>query len=474
MTGRAPSGGDLHFEPFVHLAGLDDDQALVAWGGFWFRPFADGRGTRIVDDEELPAIAHGRRDSIGARSEPYGHAVVEAFDVDGDVVARAETSDVNHAWLRGLQADTEYRYRVTVDGRDWVDADLMSWQRLDDERGALRPAGRRYDLRFRTFPDRESLAPLTFCALGDYGTGIQAGGKIGTSQLDLAHGLEEAVRRRGVRLVVTLGDNIYHAKKAAVGGTGDEDDDWYLSYYEPYRWLIAQVPVYPAVGNHDSAESEVSDDRAQLSDNHFLDLRFRPAVEEGRASLDLGLFYRVEYSRLVSFLCIDTSEAGDLERDRFFADEEHLQFVQDALDGAGGPEGERWCIPFGHHPPFCAGPAHKNDPALVDLLVPRFERSGIRLVLSGHEHNFQYSVHNGVHYVVSGAGGKLRPGRPDGFEQAHTRAWAAVGHFLLVEIDGDGCTVWPVTGVDDDGTPRLIEAQRPDGSPFELPIAIER
>lgn len=28
---------ELHFEPFVRLAALDDDQALIAWGGFWFR-----------------------------------------------------------------------------------------------------------------------------------------------------------------------------------------------------------------------------------------------------------------------------------------------------------------------------------------------------------------------------------------------------------------------------------------------------
>ncbi len=64
--------GGLHFEPFVHLAGLDDDQVLIAWGGFWFRPFPDWRGWRTVDDEELGDIEPGRTETIGVRSQPYG------------------------------------------------------------------------------------------------------------------------------------------------------------------------------------------------------------------------------------------------------------------------------------------------------------------------------------------------------------------------------------------------------------------
>lgn len=111
----------LHFEPFVHLAEVDDDQALVTWGGFWFVPFADGRGVRIVDDEELEQVEPGRRESIGARARSYGPAVVEAFGPDGRLAARAEAHDANHAWLRGLRPDTEYRYRIRVDGQPWAE-----------------------------------------------------------------------------------------------------------------------------------------------------------------------------------------------------------------------------------------------------------------------------------------------------------------------------------------------------------------
>ncbi len=27
---------ETHFEPFLHLADVGPDRALVAWGGFWF------------------------------------------------------------------------------------------------------------------------------------------------------------------------------------------------------------------------------------------------------------------------------------------------------------------------------------------------------------------------------------------------------------------------------------------------------
>jgi lipoate-protein ligase B len=42
---------------------------------------------------------------------------------------------------------------------------------------------------------------------------------------------------------------------------------------------------------------------------------------------------------------------------------------------------------------------------------------------------------DGIHYVVSGAAGKLRPEPPSGFADAGTRTWAAAGHFLLARVD---------------------------------------
>lgn len=151
------------------------------------------------------------------------------------------------------------------------------------------------------------------------------------------------------------------------------------------------------------------------------------SVDDDRSSVAIegaavsGLFYRFTFGRLVEFVCIDTSEEAGFEADRFFDDPEHQLFLSQAFDRSRIDAG-RWLIPFGHHPPYCAGPKHHNDEAQTRSLVPRYRESGVQLVLSGHEHNFQHAEREGIHYVVSGAGGKLRHGEPDGLDTPAPRA----------------------------------------------------
>jgi hypothetical protein len=456
---------EAHFEEFLHLAGLGHDEALIAWGGFWFRRGDSPYGEwRIVDDEELAHVAPApRTETIGAGAEPFGHAVVEV-ERDGVVVARAETAERNHVRVTGLEADTAYRYRVLVDGRAWGEGELLDW---DVEAATLAPAGGRYDNRFRTFPALDADVPVTFAVLGDFGVGIVDGGADGLRQQHIAQALRRAVDHHGVRLVLTTGDNIYlgHGDTA---GTGNEDDDWYASFYQPYRYVLNRVPFFPTVGNHDAADSESSDDRDQLADNLFLEHRFRPDVEAGSASMDPGLFYRFQVGAGLELICIDTSVASGTGMEHYFDDPAHRRWLQDALDGPGA----RWRIPFCHHPPFCAGPEHGNTEPMVQRLVPLFRRGGVRLVLSGHEHNFQHAVVDGVHYVVSGAAGKLRPEPPRRFGAAGTRAWAASGHFLLADADAERVVVRPVADVDEDGSLRLVEPVDPAGRPAGAVIEV--
>ncbi len=379
---------------------------------------------------------------------------------DGTPVARAETADHNHVWIDGLEPDTEYRYRVHVDGKPWAHGERLDWS---VEQATLVAAGRRYDNRFRTFPATDHPAPVTFAVLGDFGVGIVDGRLEGLRQLQLAEALEHAVDARDVRLVLTTGDNVYLGHQDTAG-TGNEDDDWYSSFYEPYRYVINRVPFFPTVGNHDAGDSESSDDRDQLADNLFLDHRFAPGVETGSASLGPGLFYRFQVGANLEFVCIDTSIATGMDYEHYFDDPAHSRWVEETLRG----DGARWRIPFSHHPPFCAGPEHMNTTGMVERLVPLFREAGVQLVLSGHEHNFQHAVVDGIHYVVSGAAGKLRPEPPQQFEQAGTRAWAAAGHFLLAHVDSDYIVARPVA----DATLEPIDVVNPEGRPADAVIKI--
>ena len=459
-------------EQFVHLADVTHDQALVAWGAFYFSDDdEDGVGWRIVRDDQLAGRGAGARSgSIGQTSAPYGSAEVEVRTLDDDeVVARAATDAANHVWVEGLQPDSAYRYRVLVDGEPWAEGPLRAW-RVGGDGPDLVETDRVYDMRFRTHPAPDTSAPLRFAVLGDYGAGILASEGNGNRQRRIAAALERAVDAAGVRLVLTTGDNVYVGAEGTVAGSGNADEDWYFSFYEPYRHTISRVPVYPGVGNHDTEETEASDDRAELEDNFFTRLRFAEHSDDARSSVDPGLFYRFEYGADIDFVCIDSTIASSMEHDYYVDHPRHRAFLEDVFGGTS----DGWLLPFSHHPPYCAGPKHHNTEHLVEQVVPLLEQAGVRAMFSGHEHNFQHSRVRGVDYVLTGAAGKLREGRPDGFDEAGTLAWAAEGHLLVVDVEGDRMTIHPVTEVDETGRFTYLPLQDPDGQPVDTPIVLTR
>lgn len=104
-------------------------------------------------------------------------------------------------------------------------------------------------------------------------------------------------------------------------------------------------------------------------------------------------------------------------------------------------------------------------------LVNLFERSGVRVCFSGHEHNFQHARHNNIDYVVTGAGSKIRTGKPNRFAEARTVSWASKCHFLLVTIDGAQMTIRAI-GEDPSGGVVDIEREAPDGTAVTGPIMV--
>jgi hypothetical protein len=452
-----------HFEPFLHLVDVTERSALVAWGGYYLR--RGEHGWVVVDDDDLP---DGRTTggTIGVESAPYGRATVDVFD-HGQHVASASTDDRNHVWVEGLEPDHEYRYRVTVDGAEWAAGERWDW-RLGPGGGGPAPAGRRYVPRLRTHPDADEDAPVTVLAVGDYGVGI-VNGDDGRRQLAVARTMERLATTRSVRALVSLGDNIYHGPDDQLEQTGAEDDDWYFTFYEPYRYLIDHLPLYPAAGNHDGADEERNDDRAQLADNLHLESRFRRAADERRASCDPGLFYRVPIGGLLELVCVDTTR-GD-QGHHYFDDERHREWLDDTFPAHGQPRAQ-WLVPFAHHPAWCAGPHHTGMVEQLDTLIPRYEQAGVRLVLAGHEHNFQHGRHGALHHVVSGAGAKLDTRRPRRWAEARIEAWAAAPHCLLIEALHDRLVVTPYgpPGLDGEPVPLVAEGPTGDVSPAAFVI----
>lgn len=460
---------EFHAEPYVYLAGLSHKSALIAWGAFYFRTKSVARH-KLVDDENLQWVHPPRCDSIGCRSKPYGPAEVEVRDEAGLIVARAMTNDANHCAVSGLRANTRYTYTVRVKHEVWGSGVRWDWDPA--VQGLVQQDGE-YRHEFRTLPDPQQPLdePFSFAVIGDFGTGVRRPSTPIRRQREVARALERAVDRHGVRLILTTGDNIYAANRFLLWtrDSGGEDDDWFFTFFQPYRYAINRVPVCPSIGNHDSRETEECDDREQVLDNFYLRARLATEEAAGRASLGPGLFYRFRVASDVELVCIDTSKEHFFRRGRLFEYPKHREFLRDAFPPAADGA-VRWRIPFCHHPPFCAGPLHHNTDRM-EPVVDLFERSGVRACFSGHEHNFQHSYWNGINYFVSGAGSKIRPGTPGRTDEAHTVSWAPACHFLLVTIDGGTMTVRAI-GEKPGGELQDIERLDPAANRLSGPVVI--
>jgi tartrate-resistant acid phosphatase type 5 len=454
-----------HFEEYIYLAGLTHNAAFIAWGGFEFKVKGelDGGDLQLIDDSDRPA----RHGSIGVSSDNFSEegqiARLQVTDTNTNKTVEFGMGGANFAFARDLAPDTLYTYRVMVKRkgesqfREWAAGPLRDWV-IKEGKGRLSPSKKTYKNEFRTFPDPRKESPaLTFAVIGDFGRGVRKQDDA-VCQRDIAEALEQATDVSGVRFILTTGDNIY---KSIGQGSGAEDDDWFFTYFQPYRYVINRVPVYPTIGNHDDGEDEERDDREQVMDNLFIKARFTRLQDVRESLLDPGLFYRFRYGADIEFICIDTSKKSGSSK-RYFELPEPKEFLESTF--AVTESAPKWRIPFSHHPRYCAGPLHGDTEEMEDL-VRMFARAGVRAVFAGHEHNFQHaSDETKIAYFITGGAGKVRTGEPS--KKDFLRHWGGnnEGHFLMVEVEGDVMKVTPVARRGPSGTARKLTIRDRNGA----------
>jgi predicted phosphodiesterase len=107
------------------------------------------------------------------------------------------------------------------------------------------------------------------------------------------------------------------------------------------------------------------------------------------------------------------------------ADDDNQQAWLDQVLATPQPPGT-WTIAAMHHPAYSAG-EHGSTESVQENWEPLFAEHHVPLVLAGHDHDYQRSKPlNGVTYVVSGAGAKLRETGREEF----TAVSASVLHYL--------------------------------------------
>jgi tartrate-resistant acid phosphatase type 5 len=166
-------------------------------------------------------------------------------------------------------------------------------------------------------------------------------------------------------------------------------------------------------------------------------------------------------------VCVDTTWGAE-QGLHWFNDPPQRGWLERAFSGSD----VLWRVPFCHHPAYCAGPHHESMIEQAEWLLPLYQNNGVRLLLHGHEHNFQHGQVDGLHYVVSGAGGKLDERAPTRFDEAGTVSWAAVPHCLLVQVTQDRLSITPYGATPRGARPQPILRRRVDGTVTDKPIIV--
>jgi 3',5'-cyclic AMP phosphodiesterase CpdA len=204
---------------------------------------------------------------------------------------------------------------------------------------------------------------------------VAVAGDVGDSGRRLAAtaaAIGELDTRQPLDVLALLGDNVY-----PTGDPAKLAD----TVFTPFAHLLQRgVELDAVLGNHDVMQGHAA---GQV------------------ATLDLPGRWWARHDGDVLIVGLDSARPGDPDQ---------RAWLERTLASAT----ETWRIVLLHHPPYSAGYQGSSE-RVRRAFVPLFERYGVQLVLSGHDHDYQRSVPiNGVTYVVTGgAAGTRRTGEAD-------------------------------------------------------------
>jgi Icc-related predicted phosphoesterase len=251
-------------------------------------------------------------------------------------------------------------------------------------------------------------APFRFVAYGD--TRFHDPNDTEAANPPVRVALVKAIAEVNPAFVCFTGDIVYN---------GNDANDWKVWDNETSIWRDKNIPIYPALGNHDL---------------------------HGEEKIALGNYFQ---------------RFPDLKNSRYYsvrAANTLILVLDSSLDEVSGPQGQ-WLagkldnIPpdvdfvflMFHHPPYTSSSdmkalggghsARSSEKALAKVLEDRQVHTPARFVVfSGHVHNYERHEHGGVTYFVSGGGAAhaypIERAPSDPFQSKEVNY-----HYLLVEVD---------------------------------------
>ncbi|MFN0119195.1 MAG: metallophosphoesterase [Blastocatellia bacterium] len=280
----------------------------------------------------------------------YGAApgALAAFADDPDVTTEHSVR------LRGLTAGTVYYYAVG-----------STTQTL---------AGGHAGYFFQTPPAPGTAVPTRIWVLGDAGTASAGQQAVRDAYLNFTGAKQTS-------LWLMLGDNAYQ------NGT---DSEYQAAVFDLYPMTLRQSALWPALGNHDTAQ--LSNPAPAIPYFDIFDLPVNG--DAGGLASGTESYYSFDYGN-IHFVCLDSMTSSRAP------DGPMLTWLQSDLAN----NTRQWLIAFWHHPPYTKG-SHDSDAEtqLTEMranALPLLESYGVDLVLTGHSHAYERSFLLDGHYGLS-------------------------------------------------------------------------
>jgi 3',5'-cyclic AMP phosphodiesterase CpdA len=272
--------------------------------------------------------------------------------------------------------------------------------RYDFEQGRPQTQSSR-TVEFSTLTRNQSATDFSFVILADTGEGDRS-----------QYALVPLIRSLKPDFMIIVGDLAYPAGRR---------EDYIKGFFEPYRNL--RIPIWAVPGNHEYYSKNqgrefydffCTQEEVQTWAEHHLRLRPQP-----------GTYWELRQPGRkpdppLAVIGLDTGKKGDLDGSRRQpADDEQLQWLDARLETA---EHDKVDVILLFHIPALARGRHCKGVYLQRLHEMIAARASVKVVICGHEHNFQRYQPNvfakylkdiqgaeapqrDVHYLVNGGGG---------------------------------------------------------------------
>ena len=272
---------------------------------------------------------------------------------------------------------------------------------------------------------------LRFAASGD-----------GRTQTEKWTEVAEAIRAEQPQFMVFVGDMVT---------AGRNDWEWDTEHFGPASDLMASVPYYPVIGNHEQEAPVMRE-------------LFYTASDDGR---DWNWTQQIGDVLLI----------GIVGHWSFAEGTDHRIWLEETLASSGA----KFIFLFSHYPAWSSNRTGavnddgKPHDALTyqgqTVLMPLLAQYNATAFVAGHDHFYERSeLPSGVSHIITGGGGAPIRTRPEHWQDnnPHSKVFASRYHYTVFDVEGDTCTMWVVA---DDGAEldRRVWSARPTAAASKGP-----